>query len=158
MAKAFFLNIPAHGHMNPSLPLVQELVQRGEEITYFTGEEFREKLAATGATFRTYEGLGEGVRFRFKDYEKQSPNLVMMARIMIQFTEDVLPPLLDVLRQEQPNYIRTILPASGDCWLPRYWHPAIAIIPTPSTSKPGPILIPGCGAICSPISQPGSHT
>ena len=44
MAKALFLNIPAHGHMNPTLPLTRELVNRGETIIYYTGEEFREKV------------------------------------------------------------------------------------------------------------------
>jgi len=105
MAKAFFLNIPAHGHMNPTLPLVRELVNRGETIIYYTGEEFREKVETAGAEFRTYESLGEAVRFQFVGYDERSPNMVLMARIMIQFAEDVLPPLLDVLRREQPDYI-----------------------------------------------------
>jgi len=105
MAKAFFLNIPAHGHMNPSLPLVQELVNHGETIVYYTGEEFREKVETAGAEFRTYESLGKAIRFQFGYYDARSPNMVMMARMMIQFTEDVLPPLLDVLRREQPDYI-----------------------------------------------------
>jgi MGT family glycosyltransferase len=105
MAKSFFLNIPAHGHMNPTLPLVRELVDRGETIVYYTGEEFQEKVEIAGAEFRTYESLGEAVRFQFGDDDEQSPNMVFMARIMIQFTEDVLPPLLDVLRRGQPDYI-----------------------------------------------------
>jgi MGT family glycosyltransferase len=105
MAKAFFFNIRAHGHMNPTFPLVRELVDRGETITYYTGEEFQEKVETAGAEFRTYESLGEGVGFQFGDYGVGSPSLVLMARIMIQFTEDVLPPLLDVLRREQPDWI-----------------------------------------------------
>jgi MGT family glycosyltransferase len=105
MAKAFFFNIRAHGHMNPTFPLVRELVNRGETITYYTGEEFQKKVETAGAEFRTYESLGEGVRFQFGDYGVGSPSLVLMARIMIQFTEDVLPPLLDVLRREQPDWI-----------------------------------------------------
>jgi UDP:flavonoid glycosyltransferase YjiC (YdhE family) len=61
MAKAFFFNIHAHGHLNPTLPLVRELVNRGEAIIYYTGEEFREKVETAGAEFRTYESLGEAV-------------------------------------------------------------------------------------------------
>jgi MGT family glycosyltransferase len=105
MARAFLLNIPAHGHMNPSLPLVRELVNRGEAIIYYTGEEFRERVEKAGAEFRSYESLGEAARFRFQDFDSRSSNKVTMARIMIQFTEDVLPPLVDRLRQEQPAYI-----------------------------------------------------
>lgn len=105
MAKAFFLNIPAHGHMNPTLPLVRELVNRGETIIYYTGEEFRERVETAGAEFRTYESFGEAVRFQFGDDSARSPNMILLARIMIQFTEEVLPPLLDVLKREQPDYI-----------------------------------------------------
>lgn len=30
---ALFFNIPGHGHVNPSLPLVAELTNRGHQIT-----------------------------------------------------------------------------------------------------------------------------
>lgn len=43
MSKVVFLNIPAHGHTNPTLGLVREIVNRGEEIVYFSDEEFRKK-------------------------------------------------------------------------------------------------------------------
>ena len=105
MAKALFLNIPAYGHMNPTLPLTRELVNRGETIVYYTGEEFRDKVESAGAEFRTYESLGEAVRFQFGDANMRSPNMVLMARITIQFTENVLPRLLDVLRRDPPDYI-----------------------------------------------------
>ncbi len=46
-----FLNIPAYGHVNPTLSLIRELVQRGEEVDYFCTGEFREIIEATGAHF-----------------------------------------------------------------------------------------------------------
>jgi MGT family glycosyltransferase len=105
MAKAFLFSIPAHGHMNPTLPLVRELVNRDETIVCYTGEEFQGKVETSGAEFRTYESLDEAVRFQFEDDSLRSPNMLLMARIMIQFTENVLPPLLDVLKRERPDYI-----------------------------------------------------
>jgi UDP:flavonoid glycosyltransferase YjiC (YdhE family) len=33
--------LPAAGHVNPSVPLVGELVRRDIEVTYYTDEEFR---------------------------------------------------------------------------------------------------------------------
>jgi len=50
MPKALVFSVPAHGHINPSLPLVKELVGRGHEITYFTTEDYRPRVEATGGT------------------------------------------------------------------------------------------------------------
>lgn len=54
MSKVLFLSIPAHGHINPTLGLVNELVKQGEEITYFCSENFKEKIEKTGAKFKSY--------------------------------------------------------------------------------------------------------
>ena len=43
--------IPAHGHHNPTLPVVTELVKRGNAVRYYSFEEFREKIEKTGAEF-----------------------------------------------------------------------------------------------------------
>ena len=83
MAKAFFFNIPAHGHMNPTLLLVAELVNRGETVVYYTGDEFSDKVKAVGAEFQSYKVLGESARFQFGDRDVRSANLVLMACIMI---------------------------------------------------------------------------
>jgi MGT family glycosyltransferase len=54
MSTAIFFSLPFSGHVNPALPLIRELVQRGEEIFFYTTEEFRERVAYTGAHFRSY--------------------------------------------------------------------------------------------------------
>ena len=56
-AKALFFNVPGHGHVNPSLPLVAELVRRGHHITYFITENFHAKVEAEGAVFHPYSGV-----------------------------------------------------------------------------------------------------
>ncbi len=55
MAKGLFLVFPGHGHVNPTIGLVTELINKGDEITYISAEEFREKIEKIGATFRGYE-------------------------------------------------------------------------------------------------------
>jgi len=55
MSKVLFLSIPAHGHVNPTLGLVNELIKQGEEITYFCSEDFKEKIEKTGAEFKSYK-------------------------------------------------------------------------------------------------------
>lgn len=54
MSKVLFLNIPSHGHINPTLGLVEGLVKQGDEVLYFTTEEFRKKVESMGATFISY--------------------------------------------------------------------------------------------------------
>jgi len=51
MARILFFSIPAHGHVNPTLPLVRELIARGHAVRYYNAETFREKIEASGAAF-----------------------------------------------------------------------------------------------------------
>ena len=45
MATGLFFGLPVHGHTNPTLPLVRELVRRGERIIYFSTPEFAAEVA-----------------------------------------------------------------------------------------------------------------
>lgn len=54
MARVVFWGIPAHGHINPTVPLVTELVHRGEQVFYYALEAFRPVIERTGAIFRDY--------------------------------------------------------------------------------------------------------
>ncbi len=50
-----FVAVPAHGHVNPSLSLVAELVRRGHRVTFAVNGEFAEPVTATGATALRYD-------------------------------------------------------------------------------------------------------
>jgi MGT family glycosyltransferase len=50
MSKHFaFVTSPAHGHVNPTLPLVEELLARGHRVSYATGETLLPAVEKTGA-------------------------------------------------------------------------------------------------------------
>lgn len=51
MQKILFVNGNLKGHFNPTLPVVTELVSRGEEVWYFASEIFKEELESAGAHF-----------------------------------------------------------------------------------------------------------
>lgn len=51
MRKIVFFSIPAHGHTNPTIPVVFELVRSGHEVWYYSFDEFKEKIEAAGAKF-----------------------------------------------------------------------------------------------------------
>jgi hypothetical protein len=51
MAKIAYVGLPAHGHTNPTLPVMKELVERGHEVLYYNAEWFRAKVAPTGVKY-----------------------------------------------------------------------------------------------------------
>ncbi|KNY26137.1 macrolide family glycosyltransferase [Pseudobacteroides cellulosolvens] len=54
MARILFVNIPAHGHVNPTFPLVLAFVKAGHKVDYLISESFRKKVEYCGATFIPY--------------------------------------------------------------------------------------------------------
>ena len=51
MKKIAVFCIPAHGHTNPMLPVAEELVRRGDEVRFYSFEDFRKKIEQTGAAY-----------------------------------------------------------------------------------------------------------
>ena len=63
--KLVWFCIPAHGHTNPSLGVVKELVRAGHEVYFFSFEMFREKIEQAGGHF-----IGcDGYDFEMEDKE-----------------------------------------------------------------------------------------
>ncbi len=102
MAKAIFFNVPGHGHINPSLPLVRELVLNGHEITYFATELFRAQIEATGAAVQIYPEV-EDDYFEKRSLHGGVPQKVACS--LLTTTEALLPYLLDTTRKIEPHYI-----------------------------------------------------
>lgn len=53
-------NVPMHGHVNPTLGVVEELVRRGHRVTYAVTEEFVHQVKAAGAEPVLYPDSGDG--------------------------------------------------------------------------------------------------
>ncbi len=105
MAKVVFFNIPAYGHINPTLPVVQELVRRGATVIYYALEEFRQNIESAGASFRAYDELSKTVTFDFSAANRKSPSLADICRVMIEFCDKSLPFLLQATQADKPAYI-----------------------------------------------------
>ncbi|AKJ01213.1 MGT family glycosyltransferase [Archangium gephyra] len=50
--KFLFFPMQAHGHVNPMLPVIQELVSRGDEVVVYVTREFEAAIRNTGASLR----------------------------------------------------------------------------------------------------------
>jgi MGT family glycosyltransferase len=103
MSKIIFIGAPAHGHVNPTLPVVQELVQRGEQVLYYNQEAFREQIERTGAIFHPYPDTGISAE-RIAEL-LQHGNLVNVSSLILEGTEKLLPFTLTELEREQPDVV-----------------------------------------------------
>ncbi|GCE15582.1 macrolide family glycosyltransferase [Tengunoibacter tsumagoiensis] len=102
MATYAFFNVPAWGHVNPTLAIVQELVARGHAVSYYLPEEFRATVEATGATFQPYVSrIGHAWTKGFADTEKGGG----IIRTILADKETVGPQIIDRLRAERPDVI-----------------------------------------------------
>ena len=54
MARFLFTPMPFTGHVNPGLPIAQELTRRGHEVRWYTTPRFRDKVEAVGAHYVPY--------------------------------------------------------------------------------------------------------
>ena len=75
MSKIVFFCIPAHGHTNPTLGVVKELITRGHEVIYYSYEAFREKIEATGAVFVACDEFDAEQKLEPKDALKVGKDL-----------------------------------------------------------------------------------
>ena len=124
-AKFAFLNVPAHGHTNPTLAVVAELARRGHRIDYWSFEQFRAVIERSGARFRAYPDQ--------PDYEARqaADNLIRLARLLMEVTARVLPALIDALTADRPDVVVHDALAVWGAYVARVLHiPAAASIST----------------------------
>ncbi len=99
MGTALFVNVPMHAHVNPTLPLVRELVARGEQVRYCGTASFARAIEDAGATFVPYEA-GD-----FSYYARPDGILFNHAAVLMEATVALLPQLLRDLRARPVDYI-----------------------------------------------------
>lgn len=99
MAKFAFVNLPFHAHINPTLPVVQELVARGHKVVYYLTEKYRNAIEATGANFYSYTSLLEQPGGNVEE----ETNPLALPMLMVDECSSVMPQILESVRKEQPD-------------------------------------------------------
>lgn len=51
MARFLMATIPLIGHVSPAMPIVRELIKRGHDVCWYTGQAFQATIEKTGARF-----------------------------------------------------------------------------------------------------------
>lgn len=86
MSKIVFFCIPAHGHTNPTLGVVRELVSRGHQIWYYSYHMMREKIESTGATFVACDDYDMEQKLNTKDTSRIGKDLAFSLKILVDTT------------------------------------------------------------------------
>jgi MGT family glycosyltransferase len=102
MSKLIFLNVPGHGHVNPTLPAVTELVNRGFEVIYYNSLDFKTVIQKTGAQFRAYP---EGGELTATNISRLAENLVNITILLLSESLRLLPFIIEELKREKPDVV-----------------------------------------------------
>ena len=92
-----FLSTPAHGHINPTLPLVSALVLRGYRVIYYATDEFRQKIEQHGAIFRSYQNVSPS--------ELIVKNLATLYKTILKASSLIVDQLIDEISLDNPALI-----------------------------------------------------
>ncbi len=99
MATVIVFTLPMLGHVHPTLPIVAELVRRGERVIYFCGEDMRASIQALGAEFRPLPADCSTLSVM------SAPPLSELALGTLRCTEAWLPRLIEEVREIAPSYL-----------------------------------------------------
>ena len=86
MRKIVFFCIPAHGHTNPTLGVVRELVSRGHQVWYYSYSFLREKIEAAGAIFVSCDDYNMEQKLSPADSARMGKDLAFSTRILTDTT------------------------------------------------------------------------
>jgi MGT family glycosyltransferase len=127
----FFVSIAGAGHVNSTLPLARELVNRGHHVTFATDEKLRPAVEAAGATLLPLPTLG------LPDLATATgpgAGLVELMRLQIQTIRDgILEKHLDQARPDAVCY--DSMTQSGRVTADKLGIPAIALNPSYATNE-----------------------
>ena len=86
MSKIVFFCIPAHGHTNPTLGVVRELISRGHQVWYYSYNIMREKIESSGATFISCDDYDMEQKLSAKDSTRVGKDLAFSTKILVDTT------------------------------------------------------------------------
>jgi MGT family glycosyltransferase len=110
-----FLGFPGHGHVNPTIGVVKELISRGEKVYYYCTPEFKPKIKSTGADFGDYRiSLSERKDFLerlfrgtidLKAFNQLGQEAILRLNFYFKVMKNQKRNLLKILAEIKPDYI-----------------------------------------------------
>lgn len=105
MSKIVFFCIPAHGHTNPTLGVVRELVERGHEVWYYSYNMMKEKIETAGAKFISCDEYDTEMKLDPKDATRVGKDLAFSTKILVDTTLALDDKVCKDMEQLQPGCI-----------------------------------------------------
>ena len=105
MSKIVFFCIPAHGHTNPTLGVVDELVKRGHEVVYYSYNQFREKIESLGAEFIACDNYDMEQKLTPEDATKIGKDMAFSTQILVDTTLGLDDMVCEHMQRLQPDCI-----------------------------------------------------
>ena len=86
MSRIAFFCIPAHGHTNPTLEVVRELIRQGHEVIYFSYSMLREKIESTGAKFIPCDEYDCEQNLKEEDRSRIGSDIAFSMKVLVDTT------------------------------------------------------------------------
>ncbi|MEU5765655.1 macrolide family glycosyltransferase [Streptomyces asoensis] len=150
-------NVPMHGHVNPTLGVVEELVRRGHRVSYAVTEDFVHQVKAAGAEPVLYPDPGDGSEAP-EDMGEGFERVVDVALAS-------LPVLARAYGTDRPDLVLCDIYAFAGLLLAARWQvPAVVASPTHLAydgivpeffGVPGLPQLPGFGRLAAAFAEQG---
>ena len=105
MRRIVFFSIPGHGHTNPTLGVVRELVTLGHEVWYYSYEPFRPVIEAAGARFIPCDAYDREQTISDADRARIGKDLAFSIGILVDTTLALDAPVCREMEQLRPDCI-----------------------------------------------------
>lgn len=105
MSKIAFFCIPAHGHTNPTLGVVKELVNRGNEVWYYSYDTMKEKIESTGAKYISCDPYDIQMQLKPEDADRVGKDIAFSTEILVRTTLALDEAILNDMKEWNPDCI-----------------------------------------------------
>ncbi|WP_260334384.1 macrolide-inactivating glycosyltransferase [Streptomyces beigongshangae] len=120
-------SIAAHGHVNPSLEVIRELVARGHRVTYAIPPAFADKVAETGAEPKVWKSILPSAD---DDPEAWGTTLLDNVEPFLADAVQALPQLVEAYEGDEPDLVLHDITSYPAPVLARRWGvPAVSLSP-----------------------------
>lgn len=105
MSKIAFFCIPAHGHTNPTLEVIKELVKLEHEVRFYSYDSMKEKIESVGATFISCDSYDIQMKLEPKDAERVGKDIAFSMEVLVNTTLALDQAILEEMKEWKPDCI-----------------------------------------------------